>query len=38
MKRLASARLDREFVEALSYEKNEPAWMRAHRLRCLSSL
>jgi len=36
MKRLASARLNREFVEALSYEKNEPAWMRAHRLRCLS--
>lgn len=28
--------LTREFVEALSGEKGEPAWMRAHRERCLA--
>jgi Fe-S cluster assembly protein SufB len=27
--------LTREFVDGLSAEKNEPAWMRAHRARCL---
>ncbi|MCX7751143.1 MAG: Fe-S cluster assembly protein SufB [Candidatus Bipolaricaulota bacterium] len=30
-----TARLTREFVEALSAEKGEPRWMRDHRLRCL---
>ncbi|MCS7217187.1 MAG: Fe-S cluster assembly protein SufB [Candidatus Bipolaricaulota bacterium] len=30
------ARLSREFVERLSWEKGEPAWMREHRLRCLA--
>lgn len=30
-----STRLSEEFVEKLSWEKNEPEWMRAHRLRCL---
>ena len=34
MNRVA-ARLSRAFVEQLSWEKNEPAWMREHRLRCL---
>jgi len=33
--RVATARLSREFVEALSREKNDPAWMLEHRLRCL---
>ncbi len=33
--RVSAARLSRDFVEELSWEKNEPAWMRAHRLRCL---
>lgn len=30
-----TARLSREFVTQLSWEKNEPNWMREHRLRCL---
>ncbi len=33
--RVSAARLSRDFVEELSWEKNEPAWMCAHRLRCL---
>lgn len=31
-----TARLTREFVEALASEKGEPRWMRDHRLRCLA--
>ncbi len=31
-----TARLTRDFVEALSSEKGEPRWMRDHRLHCLA--
>ncbi len=31
-----AARLSKDFVEHLSWEKGEPAWMREHRLRCLA--
>lgn len=36
MKPTAAARLTREFVAELAWQKGEPEWMRAHRLRCLA--
>lgn len=36
MTKKTAVRLSKDFVEHLSWEKGEPAWMREHRLRCLA--